>query len=136
MKLSLLRSGLLCGVFLALAITVSRADDFQWDQQSGPPASLPDYACVQSPACASTNCTAVDPPKSVVPDGGTNSVVVKSYYAMENFVYGTCQGTSEGDNCTAYPNVKCARLQIFGMEGCKTGDLWGTKVVYSGNCSK
>jgi hypothetical protein len=135
MKFSSLKLGLVFSFLFVLGFAVSRADDFQWNQQQGPPQQLTGFACTQSAACASTTCQAVNPPVSVIPDGGMNYVVVQSYFAMQNFTYGTCQGTSPPDFCNQYPNVRCARLQIFGMPNCNIGDLWGTKLVYSGNCT-
>ncbi len=134
MKLSLFMRCLAGSLLLVLTLAVSRAD-FDWNQASGPPHTNDESACSASPACAgaaSPTCIAVDPPISLVPDGGKNSVLVKAYNTDTTYTYGTCQSGGTG-TCAAYPNVKCAKLQIYGLSDCTSS--WGYKTVYSGNCS-
>jgi hypothetical protein len=135
MKLSSIRIGFAFALLLVLAFASSRAD-FQWNQGQGPPNQVSDSACSQSAPCVPPSlCFNLDPPVSVVPNGGTNSVIVKSYQRATASPYGTCQGTSESDTCYAYPNVQCAVLIIYGAVECPLEFNWGQKTVYSGNCT-
>jgi hypothetical protein len=133
MKLSSLRLVALCGLVFLLASTISRAD-FTWEAQQGAPNQLTNFACDALPQCMPNGCTKVDPPVSVVPEGKTQSVVVRSYDKKNTKTYGTCVTISSG-SCMQYPNVKCGEVWIYSQTGCNGEDLLGFASVYSGNCS-
>jgi hypothetical protein len=128
--------GVVFGLLLVATFTGSRADDFDWNQQQGPPEEKKKHLCEGSPPCVGLSCVNVDPPVTVVPDGKTGSVIVKSYQRITTTAYGTCAATqSESDLCYSYPGVECATLTIFGLPDCDINSIWGAKKVYSGNCT-
>jgi hypothetical protein len=135
MNLSLLKLGLVCGVLFVFAFAIARAE-FSWNQGQGPPYNAVDSACVASPNCVPAGCQLVDPPVSLIVDGGTNNVIVKSCSLSVAFAYGTCQGSTEGNICYAYASnsVLCAKVFCYGNTDCTS--YWGQKSVYSGNCSR
>jgi hypothetical protein len=128
--------GVVCGLLLVATFAASRADDFSWEKPTGMPTQVEEAACEASPACVGFECVDLDPPVTVVPNGGSSSVVVKSYKRLTTSTYGTCKDGYYFATCSYYSEgVECADLSIFGQPGCKLMDLWGAKTVYSGNCN-
>ena len=133
MRSSSLKLSFVVVLSLMFGFALSRADDFSWNQAAGPPQLL-NASCSLSAACTDNACHAVNPPVSVVPDGKTSSVVVKSYKKWSSTLYGTCD-TGVSGTCYAYPNVPCADIQLYGMPGCMFDDRVGFTTVYAGNCT-
>jgi hypothetical protein len=125
--------GVLCGLLLVVAFASSRAD-FAWELAQGPPSLSKNSACAISPSCIPDGCQNPNPPPSVVPDGGKNAILVKSYEKAYNTAYGTCQAGGI-NNCYGYPNVACGAVRVYGMPNCVFEDRLGFKTVYSGSCN-
>ncbi len=138
MKFSRFNLFLVCSPLMGFALTALHAappapapTTFSWTQAAGPPQQLT-ASCGALPSCVpATNCVAVSPPVSLVPNGGTNSVWVVSYQKLVDYTYGNCTGTV--GTCYAYPNVQCANLSIYGLANCQSS--WGTAYVYAGSCT-
>lgn len=133
-----LEAGIACAAVFLFSFAISRADSFQWNQASGPPNQTSSSSCsASSPCITSAGCVPVDPPLTMVPDGKTNSVVVKGYSKGMTFAYGTCATAQPTDTCQQYPDggITCGYVVLFGLSNCTTDSMWGLKIVYAGNCS-
>lgn len=118
----------LCVLFSMLAVPTSRGD-FSWTQGQGPPGNLQNYKCVPAAACSTAAgvCTAVN--------ATVDGVNVQSYSTVAPTPYGSCTSNNPNQQCTSYPNVPCATVQIFTQPGCLEGYYNSTITVYSGSCT-
>lgn len=122
---------LLIVVALTVSYSSTKADDFSWQQASGPPEKKDFYACAALGNCVDFTCHNVNVALNI---NGQN-VVIKSYLGGIAYAHGNCEMRDYPGACYEYPEngVKCAKVEVHTQNGCNTflADVY----VYRGTCT-